>query len=303
MSKILITGGSGFIGFHLAMYLGELGHEITICDIEDNPQQRFLEFKREIKDICVYIKELSTIDNFPVIFGNPGPFDIIYHLASIPHIGVGMHHPESTFSNNINTTLSVLGYCRQHPQTKLIFASSGSAKWAEPLSDPHSTSKRMCENIIELFNKTYGTSAVVARIYNVYGSDEANYGSFTPLIKTCKMASETVEPISVYGDGTATRDYIHVSDVVTGLAHISAEMIEGINLPVYELGLGTAKFSVVDIIHKMLGKDWPIVYLPEKPGHIQTSKADKKLRPKHWSPEVKVNEYIEYWLETGAQND
>jgi UDP-glucose 4-epimerase len=297
MANILITGGHGFIGTHLVKSFMEDGHRVTCCDIVDKTN---FASKTEIKDAYILMKEIHSIEVLPSLYNTSEEFDTIYHLAATPRMSIGLEKPEEVLSNNINPLIEILGYCRRHPNTKLIFISSSSTVWADSTRNPYALSKKIGEQMLETYRNSFDINAVAARLFNVYGPGEADYGHATTLLKQCKKSLLAYTPIVINGDGSYTRDFTHVDDIVNGLKLIRSEMIMQTNKHTYELGAGDDSVSVKDIAEAF--GIVPILYGPGRVEPVRT-KADKRLWPRKWKATINVLDYIATWKEEGYKND
>jgi nucleoside-diphosphate-sugar epimerase len=301
MANILITGGAGFIGTHLVRAFMDAGHTVTSCDVSEKISGANFASKTETKDIYVLMKEIQSCEMLPSIYDQTEVFDTIFHLAATPRMSIGLDKPESVLTNNITPLIEVLGYCRRHPSTKLIFISSSSTVWADCSVNPYALSKKIGEQLVDTYINSFGVHACTARLFNVYGPGEADYGPATTLLKQCKKAICNYEPITINGNGSYVRDFTHVADIVTGLQTIRNEMMSYSNKAVYELGAGDDSVSVLQIA-EAFGHD-QINFGPPRGGEPARTKADRKLWPRQWAPVIKVLEYIEAWKEAGSKND
>lgn len=276
--KILITGGLGFIGMHLAENLA-VDNWVVVCD------------KKQGKSIQEY-----DIDAFKP--------DIIYHLAATARVGVSLKDPAGVIQNNISGLLKVLEYCRQHPATKLIFASSSSVKFAKLDKNPYALSKAMGEQLVDMYRNLYDVRAVSVRFFNVYGPREADYGMNTTLVKQCKKNLLAKQPFYIEGDGEIIRDFTHVDDVVDGLIAVCNDMDERQALNLFELGSGIASITVRQVVEEFQkGTTLPIEWRASRIGDPPYTNANIYLSPKGWSPKIDILTYIQNWKADGCPDD
>jgi UDP-glucose 4-epimerase len=301
--KILITGGNGFIGRHLARRFINQLYDVTICDVAPLPSYKKQLCETAISDVQVYLESLDLAERMPNIYPSPDQFDVIFHLAAIPRVTNALERPELSIGNNINSTLRVLQYCRQHPGTKLIFTSSGSVRWADLDNNPYALSKHICEELIRTYTSTFGVEAAIVRLFNVYGPGEADYGSATTLLKACKKALTYDIPITVYGDGSQVRAYTHVDDTVRGLAFVMSEMLNGDWNALYELGTDGESVATIDIVRAFTDDESMIRFKTARSTDGPKSDANRNLWPDQWSPIINVLDYIEQWKIDGCPND
>lgn len=305
MKRILITGGQGFIGRNLAMYLATSNlYDITSVDFKPADVLDVLRWRNINKDVRVFMKELDDAHQLKNLYDELEPYDLIIHLAAIPRVGVSLAYPEATLRNNVDSLIDVLGYCRAHPSTKLLFVSSSSATWADSRFNPYALSKKIGEQLVDTYRATYGIKCATVRLFNVYGAGESEFAEYTTLVRTCKKALWTKRPVFIHGDGNQVRDFTHIDDVVDGLAAIIGEMGNGTARDLYELGSGDASVSVVQVVDAfMKGEPNQIVNVPGRPHEVQMTKADITLWPKFWYPKIKILEYIKKWKEEGCPLD
>lgn len=301
--KILVTGGNGFIGYHLAKQLCELGHAVTICDVKPLSKKEPLFATYELLDVASYIQTTSFAEGFETIYGKQEQFDFIFHLAAIPRVGISMEYPEIVLKNNIESTIEVLGYCRKHPQTKLIFISSSSVVWADINTNPYALSKQIGEQLLSTYSATFGVECASVRLFSVYGPGEAYYEYATTIVKQCKHLLTSGLPLLVHGTGKQVRDFTHVSDAVSGLVAIMNEMSNGEWKPVYELGTGDNSVSVEDVVTAFSTESNQVIRVSGRSNDPVSTLADLTLAPKGWKSKIKILDYIAAWKRNGSLND
>lgn len=282
--NILVTGGAGFIGKHLTQHLKSTGHTVTVVDIA---AQAPFTTQTHVDDVADFIRNTDQ------------GFDAIFHLAAIPRVGLGLNSPELVLRNNLDSTIEVLGYCRQNPRTKLIFVSSSSVTHSNIMINPYACSKKICEEMVELYRKTYGVNATIVQLFNVYGPGEARYGEHSTLIRRCKDAYLNGKDFTVNGDGSMSRDFTHVADVVRGLEFILEEMDNP--HPHYQLGMDQP-ISVIQVVREFFSDD-KIKYGPARPTDCQTTRSSMTQWPLGWIPSIHIIDYIAEWKAAGCPND
>jgi UDP-glucose 4-epimerase len=244
--KILVTGGAGFIGFHLTKKLLELGADVTIYDnmsnakmenVTDNPKATFV--KADILD-------LKQLLNLP-------KFDLIYHLAAQVVVPYSMENPTEDFDNNARGTLNVLEKARKD-KTRLIFASSA-AVYGNPDEFPTSESygfhpiscyglsKVVGEQYCQMYRQQYGVDVTIARFSNVYGS--RCHGVIHDFLDKLQVDPQK---LTIIGTGQQSRDLINVADIVDALVFITDEKTIG---ETYNLGFGETT-KIIDLAKMML---------------------------------------------------
>jgi len=240
MKKAIVVGGAGFIGSHITDALVNEGYEVHVIDDLSAGKKENVHERATLHemDMC----EQKTIA--PVFEGA----DVVFHLAARPRVQYSIEHPDITNTINIGGTVSVLMSAQQAGVRRLVYSASSSAygnqtklpltedMTPDPLS-PYGLQKYVGELYAKLFSDVYNLETVSLRYFNVYGPRLDPEGQYALVIgKFLKQASEG-KPMTIWGDGTNTRDYTHVSDIVRGnlLAATSEKVGKG---EVMNLGAG-----------------------------------------------------------------
>ena len=214
--KILITGGSGFIGKHLINKLLSHNHDIYNIDKTINPS---LDINKQ-KIIDLY--DINVNDNF---FDN---IDCIIHLAAMVSVPKSFDDPINSFGNNVFLTMKLLSAAHLHGIKKFMFASSAAVYGnkegvvsendiTEPNS-PYGLDKYTCEKYIQMLCGIYNIDYNIFRFFNVYG--EGQNPEYAGVITAFNNAAKNNQPLIVYGDGEQTRDFIHVNVLCDILSYI-----------------------------------------------------------------------------------
>jgi len=304
MPRTLITGGAGFLGSHLCDYLLERGHEVLCMD----------NFITGSRDNIGHIKS----DRFQLIEHNvtqyievEGPLDYILHFASPASPIDYLEFPIQTLKVGSLGTHNALGLAREK-KAKFLLAST-SEVYGDPLVHPqeetywgnvnpigprgvYDETKRFAEAITMAYHRIHGIDVKVARIFNTYGPRmRINDGRAIP--NFLKQAL-TGKNLTVYGDGTQTRSFCYVSDLVKGIYRL---LISDLNKPV-NIGSST-EMTIQQMAGKILkicgGTQSKIIYtpLPEDDPKVRQpniSKAKKRLK---WEPHVKLDEGLKTTME------
>ena len=221
--NILVTGGAGFIGSHLCKRLVEDGHQVVVIDncsngslnnlieLSDNPSFTFYEF-----DVNNIIRLKGVFDKHP--------FDMVFHFAANADVGRGADNPQLDFENTFQTTISVLEMMREYEIKKFFFASSSTiyGNTEERLQELRSimrpishygAAKLASEAFISSFSSLHNFQVWIARFCNAVGPG-MTHGVIPDLIRKLRQNPDKLE---VYGDGTQTKPYIYIDDLVNGV--------------------------------------------------------------------------------------
>jgi UDP-glucose 4-epimerase len=248
--KYIVTGGAGFIGSHLVDALLAEGHDVRILDnltsgsrLNVNPRATLLEC-----DIRVYE---SIAPHFEGVDG-------VFHLAAIARTPWCIDDPKLAYATNVMGTLHVLEAARQHGIKRVVMTSSNVV---HAFMTPYRSSKQALEDLGEVYTKMYDLSVVCLRNSNVYGSRQSESGPSPNVFSALRKSKRENGHLCITGDGTQTRDFTHVSDIVR--AHILAmsSSVTG----VIDLCTGIQR-SLNDVATYFA---CPIVYMGERPGDVK----------------------------------
>jgi len=292
--RILVTGGCGFIGANLVPMLIEHGTAVRVLDnftkgSPSNLQNIDAEIvEGDIRDINTVQRVLNGVDT-------------VIHLAAYGSVIESIKDPFENFDINVRGTLVVLQACINSNVQKIVFSSTGGAlignaippvnenSVPKPIS-PYGASKLCCEAYCNAFANSYELQTVMLRFANVYGPYSAHkLGASTAFIKN--IMSNT--PIKIYGDGTATRDYLYVQDLCNGIYMAVEQDLP----PATTLHLASGiETSVLYLAHKIIEvsgkKKHDIQHLPFRRGEVTRNFAtyEKAKKTLGFSPSVSLDE-------------
>ena len=275
--NILITGGLGFIGSHIADELMEDNH-ITIIDnlstgnIKNlkNPENDNLKIvKEDIRNSN--LKELTT------------DIDYIFHLAAMASVPLSVENPIECNDVNVNATVELLKAAADNGVGKIVFSSSSAVygenrnmplKETEPLmpTSPYAASKASCELYLKSFHDSYGLNYTALRYFNVFGPKQDKNSQYAAVIPNFISALLEGKPAIIYGDGEQTRDFVYVGDVVR--ANIAACKSDFNGVVNVASGEKLTINRLYEIVKDTLGSDLEPDYQPERLGDIKHSLAD-----------------------------
>jgi UDP-glucose 4-epimerase len=293
-TKILVTGGAGFIGHHLSNELYKMGYEVHVWDNLSVGKKERLSDGILFKQIDLIYDELPYFD-----------FDIVYHLASPTSVPESIVNPEKYEKGCYDITKRIVDSCIEN-KVKQMFFSSTSAVYGNtdefptketsklnPLS-PYAKYKLDAENYIDYVQEYTETKFTICRFFNVFGEEQHNQGSYAPAVAIFLKQYHNSEPITVTGDGLQTRDYIYVKDIVSFL-------IGGIGQEKYKkeiFNLGFGKDLTIKSIAEVFGSE--IRYIEERDEPKKSLSDISKAGNIHeWKPNVSVIEWIKSEITSG----
>jgi UDP-glucose 4-epimerase len=282
---VLVTGGAGFIGSHVAEALVARGEEVVVLDDLSSG-------KRENLPDGVELVEGDVREPQDELFAGVKP-TVCYHLAAQIDVRVSVARPEHDAQINVLGTVSLLRAALEH-NTQVVFSSTGGAIYGEcdgpapedsprqPIS-PYGTSKLAAEEYLATYNRLYETGHVSLRYGNVYGPRQDPHGEagVVSIFLDALLARGTPK---IFGNGAQTRDYVFVGDVVR--ASLAAAERDG---GVYNVGTGreTSVVELLELCQRIAGTRVDPAFMPARPGEIQRSVLDisRAVDELGWRPE------------------
>lgn len=290
--KVLITGAAGFIGFHLAKRLLDLGATVrgfdNLNDYYDVSLKRSrLEILQEFPRFTFVQGDLADETATNQQFESFHP-DIVVNLAAQAGVRYSIDHPRSYIDSNIIGFFNILEACRHHKVEHLLFASSSSV-YGNQKKTPFSTTdnvdhpislyaatKKSNELMAYTYSHLYGIPATGLRFFTVYGPlgrPDMAYFKFTNKIRKG-------EAIQIYNHGDMYRDFTYVDDIVTGIEHMLCNPPQanelGDQYKVYNIGNNKPEklMHFIEVLEQALGKDAKKEFLPMQPGDVYQTYAD-----------------------------
>ncbi len=300
--KVLITGGAGFIGSHVADALIRAGHTVAIVDDLSTGNRAWLPPKAAFYELDIRSEELGGV------FAAERP-DAVSHLAAQASVGRSVSDPAFDASVNIGGGLNVLDCCRRFDVRRMIYSSSGGAGYGDtdliPTSEDHPTrpaspygiTKVAMEQYLEAWGALWGLTGVSLRYANVYGPRQNPHGEAGVVAIFCSRLLAG-QPLVINGDGLQTRDFVHVSDVAAAnlLALERADVAGRVNIGT---GVETSVNAICDGLSKAAGSRVETVHAPERPGEQRRSCLSPKLAERllGWRPTVLLDDGLAQTLE------
>lgn len=321
MSKFLVTGTAGFIGFHLANALLEEGEDVVGLDNINDYYDVNLKFAR-LKEAGIVREEVSwrvpaQSKKYPAyrfirqdledkkgmmkLFEEEG-FDYVVHLAAQAGVRYSIDHPDVYIQSNIIGFFNILEACRHHPVKHLLYASSSSVYGNNekvPFSEDdnvdhpvslYAATKKSNELMASTYSNLYGIKATGLRFFTVYGPwgrpDMAIY-KFTEAMMNNRF-------IQVYAEGRLQRDFTYIDDIIGGIMAILKEL--DTSTPPALMNIGNNRpVTVNDLVAELelaLGRKAVVEYLPMQPGDVNATFADITF----------INSYCGFWPQTTLRN-
>lgn len=278
--KYIITGGAGFIGSHIVETLAQQKHEIVILDNL---------FSGKTENIQPFLKKKNitfvqgSITDLPLLQQTMEGVDGIFHEAAIASVQQSIQNPLNTHDVNSTGTLNVLIAARDCGVKKVVCASSAAVYGDDPLLpkreemistplSPYAVSKLTGEYYCSVFSQLYGLKTVSLRYFNVFGPRQDPGSEYSGVISKFIAQARRNKPITIFGNGEQTRDFVFVSDVVSANILAMENEVQG----VFNVGCGvqTSLNELAKIVKNVVGIDVPIIYEPSRTGDIIKSFAD-----------------------------
>lgn len=294
LRKVIVTGGAGFIGSHIVDELINKNYQVTVIDnlITGN--------RSNLPDnIPFYHIDIKEKEHLETIFSKERP-DIVIHLAAQTSVGDSVNRPSYDGHNNILATINILDCCKNYKVKKLIFASSAAVyghtehlpiKETNPLKPLsfYGLSKLTAEEYIQLYSKIFDLPYTILRFSNVYGERQNSHGEAGVISIFINQALKQ-EPVTIFGDGLQTRDFIYVKDVAAAnIAAIENGLNDTFNI---SSNTRTSVNEVLKVISDINRKEFIKIHHPFKPGEIIDSQLcnDKAINSLKWNPKYSLIE-------------
>ncbi|HUR92497.1 MAG TPA: NAD-dependent epimerase/dehydratase family protein [Gemmatimonadaceae bacterium] len=314
MKRALVTGGAGFIGSHVADRFASAGYRVEIIDNLSSGRRENVPSSAVLHNLDVGSPEAAEI-----VQG--GSFDVVAHLAAQMDVRKSVADPRYDAGVNILGTLNVIEAIRKSKHaSRLVFTSTGGAVYGvsahpptvetspkEPES-PYAISKLTVEYYLAYYHRLFGLEAAVLRFGNVYGPRQDPAGEAGVVSIFCNRILDG-RPLTVFGNGMQTRDYIYVSDVVDAVWRGATGTLPndaGLDARAFNVGtsIGTSVLDLASHLQRAAGTDLPLEFASKRPGEQQDSyiAIDKANHLLGWEPKVELPEGLAITYEWFASN-
>ena len=297
--ETLVTGGAGFIGSNLVNKLVKLGHKVIILDNLSTGNLKNLDLvKNKVEFVNVDISH--NVESIYKYFDN---IDWVFHLAGLAGIVPSITNPNNYFKTNVTGTLNVLEASKKSNIKKLIYAASASCygipekyptneKAKIDIQYPYALTKFLGEQLVINWGKIYNMPNISLRFFNAYGANSRTSGAYGAVFGVFLAQKLANKPLTIVGDGTQTRDFIHVFDLVDAILQA---IEKGKNCEIYNIGSG--KEVSVNLIADIIGGNK--IYVPKRPGEPDRSLADisKITSELNWKPKIPIDKGVGMMME------
>ena len=279
----VVTGGAGFIGSHIAARLLRDGARVRVIDNLLTGRREHLDHLRSLNgDLSITIGSISDLDKLRLVFRDA---DYVLHQAALPSVPRSIADPLETHLHCVTGTLNVFVAARDAGIKRVVYAASSSAYGDQagdakvetmnpaPIS-PYGVAKLTGEYYAAAFNRSYGLETVSLRYFNVFGPRQDPTSTYAAVIPKFITAMLRGEGPTIYGDGTQTRDFTYIDNVVHG--NLLACKAPGAAGETINLASG-GRIVINDLaaqLNTLLGTDLPPIHSDERPGDIKHSRAD-----------------------------
>ncbi len=309
--NILITGGAGFQGSHLAERMLAKGHSVTILNtFSDEKKRNIASFQDKLNVVFGSITDPVLIEK--TVRGH----DVVFHLAANVNVDHSLSDPKSFLDVNVMGTFNILEQVRAHgirmihASTCEVYGDGHDLKDGELLDEtaelkpksPYAASKAAADRLCYAYHASFGVNVTIVRPFNIFGERQKS-GTFGALIPILVRKAMSGEKLTVFGDGTATRDYLHVSDLVSAYELVmDTSGLEGKSIN-FASGKNTSVKEIAEYIGKKFSAE--VKHGPARPGEVTRFPADISYAESiGFAPQISIwngiDRYIE-WAKKEAQ--
>lgn len=299
---ILVTGGAGFIGSHVLEKLQKVSEQsaekikVVVLDDLSNGSREHVPSGMEL--VVGDVRNRNVVED---VFSRHY-FSAVIHLAAQTMVPVSVENPLLDCQVNLGGILRILEACRKWQVPHVLFSSSAAVygdnlhiplKESEPLCpmSPYGITKMTTEQYMRVYHELYGLDATVFRFANVYGERQGEKGEGGVVSIFCKLLSQG-KPITVYGDGNQTRDFVYSGDIASAI--VQALPLTGYHTINVSTGTETSINDLIRSFERAIGHKAEVQYASPRPGDIQRSVLSNKelIQTLHMKPEMTLEQGI-----------
>ena len=320
--KVLVTGGTGYIGSHTCVELLNNGYEVIIVDNLCNSKKDVIDKIETItnKKVKFYEIDCCNEDELRRVFEENKPIEAVLHFAGLKAVGESVKLPLKYYENNLGSTLTLIKVMNEYNCNKIVFSSSATV-YGDPVSlpitedlpvggttNPYGTTKYFIERILkDVYIANNSMSIILLRYFNPIGAHPSGLIGENPngipnnlMPYIIKVATKELPKLNIFGndyntkDGTGVRDYIHVVDLAKGHIKALEKAINTTGVNTYNLGTGHG-YSVLEIVNTFMevnNIDIPYEIVERRPGDIAECYADptKAYNELGWKAELEIDD-------------
>jgi UDP-glucose 4-epimerase len=277
LMRILVTGGAGFIGAHLARRLHTEGHYVRVLDNLSSGDPSTL-------DSAISFTR-GDVRDIPKLWSLLQGVEVVFHLAALVSVPASVLYPREYNDVNVGGTVALLEACRDVGVKRVIFASSATVygdQTTKPVTEdlaphpavPYAVSKLAAERYLFTIGRLENFETVALRIFNAYGPNQPLPPAHAPVIPLFMHQILGGGSVVVFGNGQQTRDFVYIDDAVEAL--VSAATAANVNQQVINVGSGeeTAMAQLIERIGATVNAKADVIYNPERPGGIASLVGD-----------------------------
>ncbi|HLO84532.1 MAG TPA: SDR family oxidoreductase [Nostocaceae cyanobacterium] len=291
--RCLVTGAAGFIGSHLCDRLLDLGHSVIGLDNLVTGRTTNLKVAQTYPTFTLIEQDLANIS-----ISTLKNIDWVFHLAGLADLVPSIKNPGDYYHSNLHSTFTLLEACRTAQIKKFIYTASSTCygipdQYPTPETypcdpkHPYGLTKYLGEQLVMHWTQVYQFPALSLRLFNVYGVRSRTTGAYGAVFGVFLAQKLAGKPFTVVGDGTQTRDFTFVSDVVEAFIKAAESDIVG---EIINIGSGQPQ-SVLSLVKLLAG---PITHIPKRPGEPDCTWADitKATTLLKWQPQVSLSQGV-----------
>jgi UDP-glucose 4-epimerase len=307
LPRTLVTGGAGFIGSHMVERLLNEGHHVTVLDNFSTGRPQNLNHLKDNPNLVVQEVDIANLQAITPLFEG---IAWVFHMAALADIVPSIRNPLAYYHSNVTGTLSVLEAARSAKVKRFLYTASSSCYGLPDVFPtpetaaihpmyPYALTKYLGEQTALHWSQVYGLPVVSLRLFNVYGPRSRTSGTYGAVFGVFLAQKLGGKPYTVVGDGTQTRDFTFVTDIVDAFITAARSNVSG---EIFNVGSGNT-YSVNRLVELLGGE---ITYIPKRPGEPDCTFADthKIEQLLGWHAQVSFENgvaamlrNIEYWRE------